>query len=73
MKFKIELEAVSPKEKALTPILKIHLSSDNAAPQAIIDTLDKLTTMIWSIENTMNSLETNKSMMIEKRREREQT
>jgi len=53
LKFKIELEAVSPKEKALTPILKINIESDDASPETIQHILEEAKVFLYEFGQTM--------------------
>jgi len=50
MKFKIELEAVSPKEKAMTPIMKINISSENASPESVGETLYRASYLVSQLD-----------------------
>jgi len=56
MKFKIELEAFTSREKALTPVMKINLSSKYATPEDVRKIFDQVSAIIWNLERAINKL-----------------
>jgi len=56
MKFKIELEAVSPREKALTPIMKIRIESKHATPETVKSIFDQVSWIMWNLKVAINKL-----------------
>jgi len=56
MKFKIEIEATSPTEKALARILRIDISSPNASPESIATILREAYLLIWGLGDSIKKM-----------------